>query len=198
MRLFGSWENTKTTSGISYHCGFCGANAAPSASYCCGRKSKSSTSTITVAQIYICPNCNKPTFKSEDDQIPGFKFGREVKHLPNDAIRELYEEARKCTSIGAFTSSVLACRKLLMNVAVSQGAEEGKSFVEYINFLESRGYIPPGGRTWVDEIRKHGNQATHEIDMKTKEQAESIIIFTEMLLKFIFEFPASVVSPSSR
>ncbi|MGM1048118.1 MAG: DUF4145 domain-containing protein [Bacillota bacterium] len=196
MRLFGSWDNTRTTSGTSYYCGFCGTNAAPSAYYYCVSK-QSSTSSKTTARIYICPNCNKPTYKSENEQVPGFKFGREVKHLPNDAVRELYEEARKCTSIGAFTSSVLACRKLLMNVAVSQGAEEGKSFVEYINFLESRGYIPPGGRTWVDEIRKHGNQATHEIDMKTKEQAESIIVFTEMLLKFIFEFPASVTSTSS-
>src|SRR5690606_14996234 len=146
MRLSGRWDNTRTTSGISFFCGFCGTNAAPSASYFC--ESKSKTSSITTARIYICPNCNKPTYKSNNEQVPGFMFGREVKHLPNDEVRELYEEARKCTSIGAYTSSVLACRKLLMNVAVSQGAEAGKSFVEYINFLESSGYIPPGGRTW--------------------------------------------------
>jgi hypothetical protein len=37
--------------------------------------------------------------------------------------------------------------------------------------------------------RKRSN---HEIDLKSSEDAEELISFVEMLLKFIYEFPARV------
>jgi hypothetical protein len=79
-----------------------------------------------------------------------------------------------------------------MNIAVTQGAEEGGSFVGYVEYLASSGFVPPNGRGWVDHIRKKGNEATHEIAPKTEEDAGELISFTEMLLKFIYEFPAKV------
>ena len=47
--------------------------------------------------------------------------------------KHYYREARNGVSVGAHTSSVLACRKLLMNIAVNQGAEAGKSFISYVD-----------------------------------------------------------------
>ena len=44
--------------------------------------------------------------------------------------------------------AVMDCRKVLMNTAVHQGAEEGKTFAYYVDFLDSKGYIPPNGRAW--------------------------------------------------
>jgi hypothetical protein len=44
----------------------------------------------------------------------------------------------------------------------------------------------------VDHIRKKGNEATHEIALMGQADAEELIGFTEMLLKFIYEFPARV------
>lgn len=81
-----------------------------------------------------------------------------------------------------------------MNIAVAEGAEEGKKFIEYVEFLAQKGYVPPGGKHWVDHIRKQGNEATHEIKMKTEAEAKDLISFVEMLLKFIYEFPARVPS----
>jgi hypothetical protein len=46
----------------------------------------------------------------------------------------------------------------------------------------------------VDHIRTKGNEATHEIVLMTKADAEELIAFTEMLLKFVYEFPAKVPS----
>jgi len=63
----------------------------------------------------------------------------------------------------AFTATVLCCRKLLMHIGVEKGAEKGKNFIEYVEFLSSKNYIPPDGKEWVDHIRKKGNEANHEI-----------------------------------
>ena len=82
--------------------------------------------------------------------------------------------------------AVMDCRKVLMNTAVHQGAEEGKTFAYYVDFLDSKGYIPPNGRAWVDHIRKVGNTATHEIKLVKQSEAELVLNFTEMLLRFVF------------
>ena len=80
----------------------------------------------------------------------------------------------------------------LMNIAVSKGAKEGLSFQEYVNYLDSKRYTPPDSKEWVDHIRKKGNEATHEIALKTKNDAIELINFVEMLLKFIYEFPGKM------
>ena len=95
-------------------------------------------------------------------------------------------------SVSAYTAAVLACRKLLMNSAVAQGAAAGKTFVSYVDHLADKGYVPPNGRGWVDHIRKRGNEANHEIKLMSGSDAEELITFIEMLLKFIYEFPAKV------
>ena len=84
---------------------------------------------------------------------------------------------------------------MLMNIAVAQGAGEGLKFIEYVEYLAANGFIPPNGRAWVDHIRRKGNEATHEIALMKKVDAEELIAFVEMLLKFVYEFPARVPGP---
>lgn len=103
-----------------------------------------------------------------------------------------YIMTRNCCSTSAFTASVLVSRKMLMNIAVQQGAKEGQKFIEYIDYLAASNFIPPNGKGWVDHIRRKGNEATHEIALMNQTDAEELIAFVEMLLKFIYEFPARV------
>jgi hypothetical protein len=77
-----------------------------------------------------------------------------------------------------------------MNVAVHKGAKTGLTFIEYVEHLSATNYVPPDGKDWVDHIRKKGNEATHEIVLMTAGDAEDLVNFTEMLLKFVYEFPA--------
>ena len=84
-----------------------------------------------------------------------------------------------------------------MNIAVAEGAAEGLRFVEYIDYLENNNFLPPKGRDWVDHIRQKGNEATHEIAIMMQEDAEELIIFIEMLMKFIYEFPSIIKSKKS-
>jgi hypothetical protein len=144
-------------------------------------------------RIYIYPVCDIPTFFLRDAsgllvQIPDTPFSSTVNHLPED-IRNLYDEARGCMAINAYTASVLASRKLLMNIAVAKGAAEGLRFIEYVDYFVDQHFVPPNSREWVDHIRKKGNEATHEIALMGREDAEELLTFLEMLLKFIFEFP---------
>lgn len=81
-----------------------------------------------------------------------------------------------------------------MNIAVSKGAKEGLKFVEYVDYMASKGYIPPDGKDWVDHIRSKGNEATHEIAIMQREDAEDLITFIEALLRFIYEYPGMIAA----
>jgi DNA-directed RNA polymerase subunit RPC12/RpoP len=178
-----NWTHSSNIGSRTYVCGHCGNSLASQLGY------QGTNGNTLVATIYICHQCNKPTFFHENSQIPGPHFGNAIKHIPDANVEKLYDEARACYTINAFTSSVMCCRKLLMNIAVSEGADENKSFLEYVNFLELNNFIPPKGKPWVDAIRKLGNEANHSIEFKSPEEARLILTFVEMLLKFIYEMP---------
>jgi Domain of unknown function (DUF4145) len=137
------------------------------------------------------PNCNNPTFVDGLKQVPDVAPGVEVSNLPLE-VDNLYREARNCVAASAYTASVLCCRKLLMHIAVAQGDQPGKTFFDYVDYLATKGFVPPNGRGWVDHIRRKGNEANHEIKTMTKAEAQELITFLEMLLKFIYEFPSRV------
>jgi hypothetical protein len=177
------WVSSEQINSKSFHCGYCGNKVASATGYYHDKKPH--------LKIYLCPHCDQPSFFFLETQVPGVAPGNEVKHLP-EQVEHLYHEARNCTSISAYTAAVLACRKLLMNIAVAQGAEENKKFIDYVDYLAGHGYVPPNGRGWVDHIRRKGNEATHEIIVMNKSDAEDLISFSEMLLKFIYEFPNRV------
>lgn len=99
--------------------------------------------------------------------------------------------------MGAYTSAVLTCRKLMMHIAVNKGAPENRSFADYIEYLVSTGYVPPDGKDWVEQIRLQGNEANHEIVLKSSDDANDVVSFAEMLLRFIYELPAKVRKPPS-
>jgi hypothetical protein len=178
-----AWKNAGAIKSISFTCGFCGNLIASSLGY--------DNSSAGTWLIYICSHCRKPTFFQGDSQLPGVAPGDSVGHLPVD-IEALYTEARNCVAASSYTSAVLVCRKLLMNIAVAQGATPGETFIKYVEYLAAKGYVPPNGHGWVDHIRKKGNEANHEIVLMSKSDADDLVLFIEMLLKFMYEFPNKI------
>jgi hypothetical protein len=115
-----------------FRCGYCGLNVANDRGYHHNDPKR---------RLWVCPNCDRPTyFEGSDKQTPGPVPGSDVDHLPED-LRALYVEARNACGVASFTAAVLALRKLLMNIAVAQGAAEGLKFIEYVNHLSDKGYI---------------------------------------------------------
>ena len=45
----------------------------------------------------------------------------------------------------------------------------------------------------MDYIRQKGNEANHEIVIMDRPEAEELLVFSSMLLKFIYEFPARML-----
>ncbi len=188
-----NWNNIQNLNSISYTCGYCGNPVASEKGY--SSNFVVQRNIIRKGEIYICHHCDKPTYFDESkSQIPGAKFVGNIEHIPDEDIRELFEEANSCYSINAFTSAVMCCRKLLMSISVAEKAKEGLSFAQYVNFLNDNNYIPPNGKEWVDSIRKLGNEANHKIELKKQDDAKTILIFTEMLLRFIYELPGMMKS----
>lgn len=183
-----NWEQVKELSSKDYKCGYCGTSISSAKGYHANKRVSGQVQ--IVGRIYICHKCLKPSFfDDKGNQTPGPIIGASVKHIPDPNIEAMINEAKACYSINAFTSSVMCCRKLLMNISVAQGAKEGKGFVDYVDYLNDNNYIPPNGKEWVDSIRKLGNEANHQIEFKTKKEASRILNFTEMLLRFIYELP---------
>ena len=179
-----NWYNHGSIESVNYQCGYCGKDIISDKGYWTDPRVGEK------GLIAICHYCNRPTyFDSQSNQYPGSFFGSTVYHIPTKEISELYNEARRCMAVNAYTASILCNRKLLMNIAISKGAEKGLSFQKYVDYLELKGCIPPEGKDCVNHIREKGNEATHEIRMMSQEDAEDLITFTEMLLKFIYEFP---------
>lgn len=189
------WDDSKSIPARQYQCAYCGSKVASHVGWVAMRPELQGTK-ANVGTIHICPMCNQPSVflghcALPQKQIPGVPFGNHVANTPKD-VQTLYEEARTCTSAGAYTAAVMLCRKLLMHMAVEKGADAGKSFFDYVTYLADKGYVPPDGKDWVDHIRKKGNEANHEIKHMSNADAEDLIHFSEMLQKFIYEFPAKI------
>lgn len=145
--------------------------------------------------VYICPYCNFPTFIFKPNdlanriQIPGPSYGEDIDNLP-EGISKIFNEMNLSYSAHAYTGVILLGRTLLNHIAVDHGAEGGKSFAFYVDYLENNGFITPSSKAWVDKIRKLGNNATHDLVINTDKEAATIIKFCEMILKMNFEYPS--------
>src|SRR6185312_14445014 len=180
--IAGNWKSAQALPNRQFVCAFCSFTVSSVLGYGIGANPDASGKMIGAS--YLCPNCKGPnTFGPDGNRYPGPAFGKEVKSVP-DGLNDLYEEARRCTTRNCFTAAVLLCRKMLMNIAVHEQAAPGLAFIEYVNYLADKGYVPPNGKHWVDHIRKRGNEATHEIALMSEGDAKDLVGFVEMLLRF--------------
>ena len=187
------WPATTPLSSAEFKCGYCQHDISSNSGYQANfilRGGKAPR------YIYICHQCENPTFFDQNSyQTPGPSHGNSVEYVPVE-INTLYNQARDCMKVGAYTASVLLCRKILMHIAVEKGAEGGLSFIKYVNYLSKKKYVPPGGG--VDLIREKGNEANHEIVIIGEEDAKDLIDFLEMLLIFTYEFSGKLASKTPK
>lgn len=141
--------------------------------------------------IFKCPECYMPvTIGLDGEIIPPSRFlpFGGIQHLPAK-IENMYNECRKCFANACFYSVIMLARTMIMHIAVDFGAPQNLNFVQYIDHLETEGYISRHNRTWVDKIRKMGNHYTHELDEATEDEANLAVVFIKQLLTNMYELP---------
>lgn len=181
------WQQVARILPRSFRCGYCGREVTSERGWSASGY-EVGLGDVTFLWAAICPRCELPSLVDRGGNIrPAPPYGDPVEHLPDD-VHALYEEARRAVT-EAPNSAAYACRKILMHLAVDMGAEAGETFASYVRFLDEQRLTPPGSTAWVDEIRELGNDANHEIALITQEEAETIVDFTTMLLRLVYEYP---------
>ncbi len=183
------WNSLQDIPSQEFTCWNCGTTLASDKGWSGNRPGSSSAHFF----VCICHRCQRPTFVEHNGtQIPGVAFGEDVADLPDEQMTVLYNEARRATKERCYTSAVLSCRKLLMHIAVSKGAPENQSFRQYVDYLADNNHIATDTKDWVDHIREKGNEANHEIVIMHEDDAQELILFMEMILKTLYEYPSRI------
>ena len=77
-----------------------------------------------------------------------------------------------------------------IDVGLKHVAPEAKGkLVARINKAADLGKITPELAEWAHHVRLEGNDAVHDEDPFTREQAEHLFKFTELLLMYLFTLP---------
>jgi hypothetical protein len=65
-------------------------------------------------------------------------YGENVDHVSDSVLSVLYAEGAARTEQGRFTCVVLACRKILMHIAVAQGSS--RRVIRHVSFLVEQNF----------------------------------------------------------
>jgi hypothetical protein len=102
---------------------------------------------------------NRPVSDFDRSESPNFRLI--MLNVPE--VEQAWREGRAAHAVAAYTAAEMVFRKILMHVAMDKAAPDpGKGFIEYVNDLQSGGYITTGLKDVVDQIRTRGNTANHE------------------------------------
>ena len=143
-----------------------------------------------IRDIRVCPDCGGATTFVEDHQYPRPLVGDSLsaKDKP-DAVKlivVLYNEARIAISQGASSCAVLMFRKLLMHIAVEQGAKPGLKFVAYVDHLKNEGVVGKPMHALLDRIKADGNEENHEIVRASQEKANDLLTLVTLLIRSVY------------
>ncbi|MDZ4365087.1 DUF4145 domain-containing protein [Brevundimonas sp.] len=72
------------------------------------------------------------------------------------------------------------------------GVPTGKTFYKRLEWLHDNHRITPEMRSWADHVRVDGNDALHEPEEFTEEDAKPLRLFTDTFLRYVFELPGEV------
>lgn len=118
--------------------------------------------------------------------------GKAPEHVP-PAAAAAFAEGVDNLNDGRFTSAIMMFRR-----ALDVGLKEFPSEIDAwklekrIDKLADAGLITKDLQQWAHKIRLEGNEAVHELDNPTKEQAGELRLFTELVLIYLFTLPARV------
>lgn len=178
------WKNAERIMSKTFVCCNCGKEISSNQGYL----GFNSLNDKEYSHIYICHNCCTPNvFDVLGNPLVEPKIGKEIANLPKN-ISNLYNEVRSCLQGGSFTAAAMLMRRMLMDIAVSEGIDENLTFAQYVDKLCSEGIVPKKAKHLADSVRKLGNEVTHKLEEAKPEETYALFKFMEMLLEVNYEF----------
>jgi hypothetical protein len=108
-------------------------------------------------------------------------------------VANFFKQAAKSLDGGNFDAAGMMFRKALESAtkALNQNSK-AKNLAGRIKELVAAHLLTPALGDWANEVRLGGNDAAHEEDPFTQEEAQSLHHFTENFLNYTFTMPAAV------
>lgn len=148
-----------------------------------------------------CMNCKLALAVNDGVASPAQKPLRVPSGLPSDE-EAVWGEIRECLGVGAYTASVMLCRKLLMHVAVAHslpaknGNDYAPNFKQCTEHLLKVGIVTERMKPWIERIKDVGNEANHELAPVGKDSALDVATFTMKLLELAYEMDDTMAKAS--
>ena len=113
-------------------------------------------------------------------------------------VSRYYKQAIDSLNSGNFDASGMMFRKSLEAATKNKAPDlVNKPLVKRIDALVDAGMLTQDMGIWAHEIRLGGNEAAHEDEPFTGEEARSLHDFTENFLRYSFTLPAAVTRRSA-
>lgn len=149
------------------------------------------------SSIYVCAGCGEVTFEWQINSDDGFEFVRQFapweiivpksksfRHLSRE-LHAVYIEVIYCFQQDCFVLCTMGLRALLEGVCREKGIV-GKDLKDKIDGLEK--FVPnPSLIEALHSFRFAGNDAAHDLQPLTKDEARLAIEVMEDLLNFLYE-----------
>lgn len=114
----------------------------------------------------------------------------------NDQLKSYYMQAvenvkRRWDASGAMSRKVVdvSVKQLLKDEATKY-----RTMNDRIDALAKRGRLTEDLRTWAHEVRLGGNDAAHDEDPFTKEEAAELLDFVELYLTYVYTLPGRLAA----
>lgn len=134
---------------------------------------------------------NKASGNLEFNGLRPIKSWPQTAHndVPEDIpaqLSGLLSQAVKCLRQGAWDAAGMTFRKVIdISTKLLDPSLSKKMLASRIDELEKSGKLTPDIKAWAHEIRLDGNEAAHEDDPFTKDQAEALSSFVDAYLRYI-------------
>ncbi|QAT13873.1 DUF4145 domain-containing protein [Brevundimonas diminuta] len=132
-----------------------------------------------------------------DYVVNGFWPKRPVTNAPQHvppSVRKRFLEGEDAYHRKSWNAAVAMYRSALdIATKTFEGIPKG-TFFKRLEWLHNNHHITPDMWSWADRVRIEGNEALHDPDDFTEDDAKPLRLFTEMFLKYVFELPGEVAA----
>ncbi|MGE5292526.1 MAG: DUF4145 domain-containing protein [Micromonosporaceae bacterium] len=103
-----------------------------------------------------------------------------------EPLRKIYEEARACIRVKAYTSAAVMSGRALEGICDLHGVK-GATLQNRLAKMRDEGLIDGRLWEWAEVLRAVRNSAAHfRVESIAKQDAEDVVAFTEALLDYLY------------